>query len=145
MPPAKLRKVVGSTERDGYMYECSRYAWREKRSVCFTEGDRKFSSKRMALLYIAKKNSDAVRAWLEEAGRSWDSACSDKGVHALSPNAPFDLEHFLEMPDEVLERYGRDVGNVLNVHKAPQGNIYRFQAVDLATTKVDELCQILSA
>jgi len=145
LPPAKLRKVGGSAESDGYMYECSRYVWRNKRSVCYTEPDRKFSSKRMALLYIAKMNSDSVTTWLGESNQKWESVSSDKGVHALTPNMPFELDRFLELPDDVLQQYGKDVGNILNVRKASQGTIYRHQPVALATTNLNELCQILSA
>lgn len=31
---------------------------------------------------------------------------------------PFDLERFLELPDDVLATYAAGVGNLLNVHKA---------------------------
>merc|ERR1719330_2105075 len=142
--PTKLRKIMGA-EVDGLMYECSRYVWREKRKHCVTEPDRKFSSKRMALLYIAKKNSDSVLAWLADTDRKWDDVCSDKGTHAITPSAPFELERFLELPDDVLEEYGRSVGNILNVRKAPEGTIYRYTAVELATTSLKDLCLILSA
>merc|ERR1712241_376893 len=98
-----------------------------------------------ALLYIAKKNSDSVKAWLEESNQEWGNVSSDRGVYALKPNAPFDLDSFLELSDEALEKYGRDVGNILSVRKAPQGSIYRFQPVALATTSFDELCKILAA
>lgn len=144
LSPSKLRRV-GAAERDSCMYECSRYVWREKRNVCHTKPDRKFSSKRMALLYIAKKNSDSVKAWLEESNQEWGNVSSDKGVYALTPNAPFDLDSFLELSDEALEKYGCDVGSIMSVRKAPQGSIYRFQPVALATTSVDDLCKILAA
>merc|ERR1740121_549299 len=116
---AKQRKVEGIAEDDGFMYECSRYVWRDKRKVCATEPDRKFSNKRMALLYVARMNSDSVQAWLEESNQKWDNVCSPTGVHAITPNLPFDMDHFIELPDDVLEQYGKDVGNILNVRKAP--------------------------
>lgn len=142
-PPSKRRKVEGVDRHDGFMYECSRYVWRDKRSVCSTEPDKKFSSKRMALLYIARMNSDSLQIWLRESRRSWEDVCSATGVHAIVPNEPFDMDRFIELSEEVLEQYGKAVGNMLNVKKAPQGEIYRFHAVGLATTNLNELCQIL--
>merc|ERR1712150_231282 len=127
------------------MYECSKYTWWEKREHCSTEPDRKFSSKRMALLYIAKKNSDCFQIWLQESSREWSSACPDSGIHAVTPNAPFDLESFLDLPDDVLEQYARGLRNLLSVHKAPQGTVYRCQAAGTETTTPRELFQILTA
>jgi len=144
VPDAKIRKIVGC-DQGGHMYECSRYVWWDKRAHCFTEQDRKFSSKRMALLYLAKMNSASLEDFLKETGKQWADVCSDTGVYALSPNVPFDFDEFLELPDEVLEDYGKEVGNTLNVRKAPRGTIYRYQAVALATTEVQELCQILES
>merc|ERR1711974_197778 len=99
---------------------------------------------RMALLYVAKKNSDSFQTYLSESGKKWTSICFDSGTYALHPNAPFDLDHFLMLPDDVLEEYGCGVGKQLSVHKAPQGSVYRYQAVELATTAADELMGILS-
>lgn len=140
---ARQRKVVGVA--DGAMYECSRFVWRNKREHCELEADRKFRTRRMALLYVAKKNSDSLQQYLVESGKEWNDLCSDTGRYALSPNVPFNMEQFLELPDDVLERYGAEVGNALTVHKAPQGTIFRFKAVPLASTEVEELCRILGS
>lgn len=137
----KRHKVLGSD--DGHMYECSRYVWREKREKSSIESDRKFSSKRMALLYVAKMNSDSLQRYLEESGKNWFDLCRSTGVHALHPNMPFDVAPFLELSDDELEKYGAGVGTIMTVHKAPQGTIYRFRAVPLATMAVEELLSIL--
>jgi len=70
VPDAKIRKIVGC-DQGGHMYECSRYVWWDKRAHCFTEQDRKFSSKRMALLYLAKMNSASLEDFLKETGKQW--------------------------------------------------------------------------
>ena len=128
--------MVGTS--DGAIYECSRYVWRNKREDCALEADKKFRSRRMALLYVAKKNSDSLRQYLAESGKRWHDLCSDTGRYALSPNMPFEMEQFLELSDDVLERYGAEVGNALTVHKAPQGAIFRFKMIPLATTELEE-------
>jgi len=140
---ARQRKVAGT--HDGAMYECSRYVWRNKREHCSLEADRRFRSRRMAILYVAKMNSDSLQTYLAESGKRWHDLCSDTGRYALSPNAPFDMEQFLEMADDAIEKYGAEVGNVLTVRKAPQGTIFRFKVTPLATTEVEELCQILAS
>jgi len=139
-----LRKLVGCDE-GGHMYECHRYAWTERRLKCSTSPDRKFASRRMALLYVAKMNSASLQTYLQECGKQWHDLCKDTGIHAVQPNKPFDLEGFLDLPDDVLDQYGSAVGSALTVNKAPQGSIYRFTAVPLATTEVEELVRILEA
>jgi len=140
----KMRKVIGS-DQGGHMYECHQYVWTEKRAKCATRLDRKFASKRMALLYIAKMNSASLQTYLAESGKQWGDLCKDTGIHAVRPNRPFDLEAFLDLPDEDLELYAQAVGGALTVHKAPQGSIYRYSAVPLATTDVQELVSILES
>jgi len=141
---AKLRKLVGC-DQGGHMYECHRYAWTERRLKCSTSPDRKFASRRMVLLYVAKMNSASLQTYLQECGKQWRDLCKDTGIHAVQPNKPFDLEDFLDLPDDVLDQYASAVGSALTVHKAPQGSIYRYTAVPLATTAVEELARILEA
>jgi len=145
--PAIKRRRVAGPENDvprTEMYECSRYVWLKKRQEAWTEPDRKFADKRMALLYVAKMNSDSLRRFAATSGKQWSDLCSSSGAYAVSPNAPFELERFLEFSDEDLQAYAKAVGNVLNVRKAPEGAIYSFKPVSLGTVGVDELLNILS-
>merc|ERR1712060_673185 len=104
----------------------------------------KFASKRMALLYVSKMNSDTLQAYLKEIDRSWDDFCPASGMHALSPNTPFLLDRFLELSDDALEQYGVGVGNIMTVRKIPQGSICRYTAVPLATVDEDEFWSLLT-
>merc|ERR1711879_342457 len=127
----------------GRMYECSRFVWRSRREFMATEPDNKFATKRMALLYIAKKNSDSVAKYAASIGKQWTDLCRDVGTYAISPNRPFEVASFLELSDDDLEKYAQDVGTILHVHKAPQGIIYRYKPVSLGTMNVDELAEVL--
>mmetsp|Transcript_32817 Transcript_32817/g.94248 ORF Transcript_32817/g.94248 Transcript_32817/m.94248 type:complete len:212 (+) Transcript_32817:77-712(+) len=139
---AKRRRIVGHSDAR-YMYECTRFVWRNKRESCATEPDRKFSTKRMALLYTAKMNSDSVLKFAGKAGKKWTDLCSDSGPHAVCPNVPFDAERFLELSDDVLERYAESAGSILSVRKAPEGASYKFRAVSLETMPTEELAALL--
>lgn len=110
---------------------------------CTLEEDRKFATKRMALLYVAKMNSDSVLAYMAESGKRWTDLCPSVGPYAVTPNRPFSPERFLELSDDILEEYGSGVGNALNRHKAPEGTIYRYRAVSINVTDADELHQLL--
>lgn len=108
-----------------------------------TEPDRKFPTKRMALLYIAKMNSDSVEKYAGSLGKQWTDVCKDSGRYAISPNRPFDADEFLELSDDELEKYGQDVGILLHVHKAPEGILYKYTPVSLATMSVNDLAALL--
>lgn len=141
---AKRRRIVGCSD-EKYMYECSRFVWRNKREFCALEPDRKFSTKRMALLYMAKMNSDSVLRFARSVGKQWTDLCSDSGPHPVCPNMPFELERFQELSDHALERFAESAGSVLSIHKAPEGVSYRYRAVSLETTGADELEKILGS
>lgn len=105
----------------------------------------KFPTKRMALLYIAKMNSESVLKYIAESGKKWPDLCKSSGVYAVSPNIPFDMDLFLELSDEQLDTYGAEVGNALNVHKAPQGTIFSCKPVSLTCVAAEELMDILKS
>lgn len=140
-----LRKVYGPGEYGERMYECRRYVWKNKRMDSKIEVDKKFPTRRMALLYVAKMNSDSVLNYAGEVGKEWSQICKSSGVYAVTPNMPFDRDYFLELADDELEKYGEAVGNVLNVHKAPQGAIYRSHPLSLGTVSTEELLKILAS
>mmetsp|Transcript_95458 Transcript_95458/g.208752 ORF Transcript_95458/g.208752 Transcript_95458/m.208752 type:complete len:155 (+) Transcript_95458:63-527(+) len=138
-----LRKMTGQDE-GGQIYECSKYIWTDKRAHCYSEPDRKFAAKRLALLYIAKQNCASLQTYLQSSGKKWSDVCKDEGCYAVKPNKPFDFPAFLELSDEELFEYGREVGNVLNVQKAPEGVIYRFATVEIKTTSASDLYRFLN-
>jgi len=107
-----------------------------------TLADHKFSTKRMALLYIAKMNSNSVQKFALDSGKQWSDLCKDSGIYAIVPNMPFDKQ-FLELSDEVLEKYATAVGTVLHVHKAPEGSTYRYKSVSLNTMSANDLAELL--
>lgn|ERR1719393_973348 len=141
LPEAKRRKISAASDADEkFMYECTRYVWKKKRQESHTELDRKFSTKRMALLYVAKMNCDSVLEYMQKAGKAWSEL---RGFEYLRPNKPFDIDSFLDMPDDALEDYGRDVGNTLNIHKAAEGTLYQMKAVSIDTVSVDEFVELM--
>jgi hypothetical protein len=144
----KLRKLTSSSEEESedrcIMYECSRYEWTNRRLDCATNPDRRFASRRQALLYTAKRNSDSLERFVAQSSRTW-AGLFDSGVYSLSPNMPFSLDAFLELPDSSLQKYSEDVASAMSRFKAPEGAVYRFTAVPLDTTSASELWGILNA
>jgi hypothetical protein len=146
---SKLRRLMSSSSEEepddrGFMYQCSVYEWRNRRMECATREDKRFSSRRQALLYVAKRNSDGLEKFAAQSGRKWTSMF-DSDVYSLSPNMPFRLESFLELSDASLQRYSQEVGGALSRFKAPEGAVYRCAPVSLETTPASELWGILNA
>ena len=107
MPKRAL--LVGSKDA-GKFFECSRYTWWNHRQ-CQTSllPDRKFSTRRLAALYVAKQNSDELSIAAREAGKTWEELVPSDGVYAVRPHAPFRasaVDDFLELSDDELELYG---------------------------------------
>lgn len=116
--------------------------WWNKRQSSDLEDDRKFASRRMALLYVAKMNSDSFCSHLQAAGEDWGQLCAKEGQHALEPNRPFD-RGFLDLSDAVLEMYGRGIALLFAVHKTQRGTVYECAPRKIATTSVRELAAII--
>ena len=159
-------RIVGAQDAD-YIFECTvsaphthaqpalcslliasprprtqRYVWRNNRQSSELEDDRKFATRRMALLYVAKMNSDSFRSYLTKAGKQWSELCSGEYPTPLEPNRPFD-SGFLDLSDDVLDASGHNLALVFAVHKAPRGTVYECQPRRIATTGVRELAQLL--
>lgn len=150
----KMRKLMGEAWGDGSSsaslgsfdyYECHRYVWWNSRQESLTKSDRKFMSKRMALLYIAKRNSDEVLTQAEVAGKTWaDLTSLARGPYAVEPNLPFD-DSFLDLPDGVLQEYGANCCSVVNMLKPKMGALYTFTSKSIEVTDAADLEAILSA
>ena len=64
----------------------------------------------MALLYVAKRNSEELVLWAEEHGKAWQDLFSgSSSSYALEPNMPFDLAVFAELSDDKIETYANAV------------------------------------
>ena len=150
----KMRRLVGPAWNDGSSsatlgsfeyYECSRYVWWNARQESLTKADRKFMSRRMALLYIAKRNSDELLSQAMALGKAWAEATSiARGPYAVEPNRPWDDE-FLDLPDAVLEEYGSNCCSVVNMLKPKMGTVYSFNSKSIEVTGAAALSDILSA
>lgn len=74
----------------------------------------------MALLYIAKRNSEELAAYARQANVAWQSLFASEGVHALEPNNQFELEdEFLSMSDDDLQEWSDCVCNAFSRFKVP--------------------------
>ena len=96
----------------------------------------------MALLYVAKMNSDSFCSHLQAAGRDWEQLCAGEGQHALEPNRPFD-RGFLDLSETVLDTYGRGIALLFAVHKTQRGTVYECAPRKIVTTSARELATIL--
>mmetsp|Transcript_40395 Transcript_40395/g.73071 ORF Transcript_40395/g.73071 Transcript_40395/m.73071 type:complete len:144 (-) Transcript_40395:41-472(-) len=143
MEEAKRRKLAGSEEENGNIYTCSKYVWWNRRQGTRVDKDRNMPTKRMALLYIAKKNSDSLVKHASEIGKAWPELC--KGRYAPTPNCPFDLSKFMELSDDELETYSNDLKNVFNALKVPEGESYSCQPMRLELMSVEELSKELES
>ena len=118
--------------------------WWNNRQSSDLEDDRKFATRRMALLYVAKMNSDSFCSHLQDAGSDWEQLSAGEGQHALNPNRPFD-RGFLDLGDSVLDAYGRGIALLFAVHKTQRGTVYECAPRKIVTTSVRELETILGA
>ena len=127
-------------EEPGRLFETSRYIWWNRRQGTCTEADRRFKTRRSALLYLAKRNSDSLVAFGGRCGQSFEALTAGIG---LAPSTPFNLT-FLDLDDATLERYGAAVANAFNVHKAAEGTVFSLTVRNIETAGTDELLDILT-
>ena len=118
--------------------------WWNNRQSSDLEDDRKFATRRMALLYVAKMNSDSFCAHLQAAGSAWEQLSAGEGQHTLDPNRPFD-SGFLDLSDAILDAYGRGIALLFAVHKTQRGTVYECAPRKIVTTGERELETILGA
>ena len=133
-------RLVGRQE-PGRIYETSRYIWWNRRQGTRNEADRRFKTRRSALLYLAKQNSDSLVAFGGRSGQTFEQLVAGTG---LDPGKPFDLT-FLDLSEASLERWGAVVSNAFNVHKAAEGTVFSLLARNIETTGANELLDVLTA
>lgn len=137
LPRSKLVGVADPSVR----HEVTHYCWWGKHESSATQSDRAFATRRMALLYCCKRNSDELSKYSDAAGKLW-AALFNK-THTLQPCTPFDLHQFAEMSDDELQAWADDVCNAFARHKASQGVLYRYAPRDARLCSEDTLLAIL--
>ena len=143
MSAADLRLI--GVQESGCIYEVTAYKWWDKRQGSSQEIAHKFASKRMALLYAAKGNSDGLLSFATSEGRNWTDLFPGGGPYAVTPNKPFCLNEFLDLSDDALKAYADSVGSALNRHKPPSGTMYLVARRQIETTSPEELLKLLGS
>ena len=101
-------------------------------------------TRRMALLYCAKLNSDAFKGFVNESGKAWATFFTDAGSYSLQPNQPFELDTFVRLPDDVIRDYCDNVCNAFSRHKVRKGVTYRYAPREMHVVQFDEMMDLLS-
>lgn len=148
----KLRKLMGggdgssgiATTGSFEYFECSRYIWWANRQESLTKSDHKFMTKRMALLYVAKRNSDALSTQAAALGKSWSEVtASARGPYAVEPNRCWD-DAFFDLSEAVLQEYGSNCASVVNMLKPKKGTLFSFTSRSIDVTDAAELLDLLA-
>ena len=132
-------RVVGAVD-PGTTHEVLRYTWWDKHEGSSRGSDNVFVSRKSALLYICKLNSDALSRFCKESGCAWEALFAS---HALAPNSAFELSAFIQLSEDELQEYADGVCNAFSRHKAPQGTIYRYAPRRSAVIEAEELLNVL--
>jgi len=141
---ADLRACITGQIDASKTHECTRYTWWKKHEGSSTHRDRMFKSRRMAVLYIAKRNSDELMAYTRQSSLAWESLFAPDGVHALKPNKPFELDDkFLSMSDDDLQAWSDCVCNAFSRFKVEKGNLYRYTPSPCNIVEVHALLELL--
>jgi len=136
---AKIRGI----EDDSTAHEVTRYIWWSKHEGSSVQCDSRFATKRQALLYCAKKNSEALVAVAKEMKSEWGKLFATEGAYSIEPSQPFELDMFIELSDAQLEAWSNDVCNAFSRHKTPNGTSYRYAPRDSEIISDHQLLQIL--
>lgn len=136
---AKIRGVEDHEMR----HEVKSYTWYDKHECSSTQTEHCFQTKRMALLFVAKRNSEQIEAWIDSSGSTWEQIFTGTGVYALYPNQPFDVRSFCELTDQVLEEYGNTVCNAFAKHKILRGTTFRYAPIESLVYTEERLLRML--
>jgi hypothetical protein len=125
------------------LHEVTRYVWWASHEGSTSALDRAFESKRMALLYACKQNSDSLERYAATVGKSFSDLFTKDGPYSLQPNSSFELNAFLELSDNEIEEYAERVCNAFSRHKVKEGVSYRYAPRASVACGVDELLGLL--
>jgi len=135
------QSVCGEKSDAGTEHHVTRYSWwNSHEGSSTTQADQRFLSKRSALLYCAKCNTEELRPHI---GHAWQDYF--EGVYALHPNEPFALERFIELSDEDLSTYVSELCNAFSRLKIVQGTVFRYVCKQTEIMGVDELIEVLQS
>ena len=123
-------------------HEVSSYTWWLKHEGSTHQRDRCFATKRMALLYICKRNSEVLQQYAESNGKPWRSLFSES--HGLLHNGPFDLRSFIALSDDQLKVHADSLASAFYRFKVEQGVLYRYTPQPRTYVTEDELLCILT-
>ena len=99
----------------------------------------------MALLYVAKRNSDALSTQAAALGKSWSEVtASARGPYAVEPNRCWD-DAFFDLSEAVLQEYGSNCASVVNMLKPKKGTLFSFTSRSIDVTDAAELLDLVGA
>ena len=141
-----LSKIRGATDDRMTQHEVTCYRWRGFHEGSATCVEKAFASKRQALLYVAKRNSECLQAHLTESSsdKPWEKLFGAAGSpYALSPNAPFILSSFVDLDDDAIEAYANGVCDAFSRHKVEKGAKYRYAPRKTDVMQEEQLLKVL--
>ena len=97
----------------------------------------------MALLFVAKRNSEEFTAFVEESGTEWTDYFKPGTPYALHPNQAFSLDVFQVLTDDQLDTYSNAVADAFARHKCEKGVSYRYAPRESEEMSEEELLVIL--
>ena len=122
----------------------TRYLWWSSHEGSTSALDRAFDSKKSALLYVCKQNSDSLRRYATATSQEWGTLfTAHPGTYSLTPNMPFELATFARMSCDDLADYAERTCNAFSRHKVKEGVSYRYAPRASASCDVDELLRLL--
>jgi hypothetical protein len=140
-----LAKVRGEADLS-VRHDVTRYTWWSFHDGSNISHDRSFPTRKMALLYVAKRNSEELTLYLEasDGKLSWKDLFGEAGSpYALTPNTAFDLAAFIEMEDNAIEEYGNGCADAFCRHKVERGLSHRYAPRQTEEVSEEELLRIL--
>ena len=155
--PDLLSRMRGS-EDASVLHEVTCYQWWNSHEGSATHLDRRFASRRMALLYTAKMNSEELIEVASSMSKGWGDLFPSMGVPALHaaasssgssppielPNMPFELtDRFLSLSDDALQEYNNELTTAFYRLKVPKGSLHRYTPRESSLVDAEELLAIL--
>ena len=135
-------KIRGAEDRTT-RHEVTSYTWWDKHDCQSSSADMVFETKRMALLYICKRNCESLIQWQESVGKTWDACFTESGAYSLTPSGPFEVKAMCELSDDALQEYADTLCNAFARFKAKSGTTFRYAPKDSHECDEEALLKIL--
>ena len=124
-------------------HDVSRYTWWNSHEGSSTASDWTFPTRRMALLYVAKRNCEEFATYVEKSGKTWTDFFKPGTPYALHPNASFSLEKVADLTDDELDAYANGVCDAFARFKVEIGSCYRYAPHESDEMSEEKLLSIL--